>query len=833
MYRNASLTRGKTRLVNTLMATGIVGALMTAVLAVGLMPLPAFAQAEEGLAAGALVSDAPNVQADAQVATQADDVDAYWYNFRNSENNMAIVDVKTPIDPDTTKLIWANKLGTGYAMAPSPQLIIDNALVVTAGTNIYKLDLKTGKILAQGEMTAATNWAYTPMTYAEGMVFVPISSGIQAFDAKTLESLWVYKDMPSTQALSQIVYSDGYLYTGYWIAEADSLNSDGTIKLDCTANYVCVSVTDEDPTQATESKNATWTFQHKGGFYWAGGVAIGNYIIVGSEDGTSGNGGDSVLRAFDKATGQVASSITLTGMGDQRSSMAWDATRNRVFFTTKGGFIASAAFDAATGQLSDLKYVETGAQCTGTPIIYDDVLYVGAGSGFGNNGSFVACNADTLEILYTKPLKGYPQASMLLSTAYKDRGFLFFYSTYNTTPGGLQMIRVPVGATTGSNVKVTDLYDANGYSQYCICSPIAGPDGTIYYKNDSGTVLAIRPNTAPDLADGLNAYAEATVMKGVAYTLDLSPLFTDEDGDPLTYMVSINGATAVPADAAYSFTPDATGIVKLVFTAKDGAESSFSSYTVNLTVTVNEAAEKEAADKEAASAVSALIAKLPAASKATALDRAAANNAKKAYDALTDDQKAYVSAADVNKMNAVKKAADNEYNNGLATGKTFKVTAAQGAFTYKVTAKKQVTLTKAASTKKGGSITVDTVKFHDVTYKVTAIGAKAFKSSKLGKITLGANVTTIGAQAFANSANLAAFTVGKNVKKIGASAFSKTAKLKKLTVKSPKLNAKSTVSNALKGSSVKTVTLSGLTKAQKKKVAKAFASAGKKGVIVK
>ena len=154
-------------------------------------------------------------------------------------------------------------------------------------------------------------------------------------------------------------------------------------------------------------------------------------------------------------------------------------------------------------------------------------------------------------------------------------------------------------------------------------------------------------------------------------------------------------------------------------------------------------------------------------------------------------------------------------------------------YTTKVTSKKKATLTKAAQTKKGGSLTVNTVALHGVTYKITAIGAKAFKSSKLGKVTLGANVASIGAQAFSNSANLSAFTVGKNAAKIGAKAFNKTPKLKKLTVKSPKLDAKSKVANALKGSSVKTVALSGLTKAQKKAVSKAFKSAGKKGVTVK
>lgn len=39
-----------------------------------------------------------------------------------------------------------------------------------AGKSIIKYDLETGDELLRGTMIAATNWGYTPATYAEGMI---------------------------------------------------------------------------------------------------------------------------------------------------------------------------------------------------------------------------------------------------------------------------------------------------------------------------------------------------------------------------------------------------------------------------------------------------------------------------------------------------------------------------------------------------------------------------------------------------------------------------------------------------------------------------------------
>lgn len=115
-----------------------------------------------------------------------------------------------------------------------------------------------------------------------------------------------------------------------------------------------------------------------------------------------------------------------------------------------------------------------------------------------------------------------------------------------------------------------------------------------------------------------------------------------------------------------------------------------------------------------------------------------------------------------------------------------------GGLQYKITKshkkKGTVTLVKATD-KKMKNVTISgTVNINGYNFKVTSIGAKAFRNNKkLKKITIGANVTSIGKQAFSGCKALKTITVkSKKVKKVGSNAFKGINS--KATVKLPKMS---------------------------------------------
>ncbi|MCR4963074.1 MAG: S-layer homology domain-containing protein [Firmicutes bacterium] len=108
-----------------------------------------------------------------------------------------------------------------------------------------------------------------------------------------------------------------------------------------------------------------------------------------------------------------------------------------------------------------------------------------------------------------------------------------------------------------------------------------GPDGDPVSYTVTVAAESAAGNTLPTLAEGVAASVNAKVAAAGSYTVDLSQIFTDADGDELTYKVSVNGADPVAAAENYSYTMDGSSAT-LVFTANDGQADSEDTYTVQL-----------------------------------------------------------------------------------------------------------------------------------------------------------------------------------------------------------------------------------------------------------
>lgn len=95
--------------------------------------------------------------------------------------------------------------------------------------------------------------------------------------------------------------------------------------------------------------------------------------------------------------------------------------------------------------------------------------------------------------------------------------------------------------------------------------------------------LAAEGDTPPTLAEGVEESVKKYGFEDIAWELDLSTIFTDADGDALTYKVSVNGADPVEAAEKYSYVCGAANAT-LKFTANDGKADSDKTYTVTLYV---------------------------------------------------------------------------------------------------------------------------------------------------------------------------------------------------------------------------------------------------------
>lgn len=390
--------------------------------------------------------------------------------FASGETDFFITTAQTP--REAGKLKFSKKLGTGYKNAPTAPVFYEDTLIVASGTKLYKLSAEDGSVISVCDMLGSVSYSAVSPLVTDGYVFVQLDAGkIQAFSFNSMKSLWVYTDKLGGQSLCPITFDGSFVYTGFWNGEEED------------ANYVCLSVSDDDPKSETEAKKAKWTFKHKGGFYWSGSAVLGSFVVFGGDDGTDGYTDSSKLFSINKETGKTASALTVSG--DIRSSVTYNAQLNSCFVSSKAGYVYKFSVNKSTGALSLLKSYKAAGSVTASPAVYNGKVYIGCQN--GASGRFIVLDADTMKEIYHCDMQGYPQATALVGTGYENEGKLYVYMTYNKAPGGITVFEDSEGQTAA---KKAELFTPEE-SQYCISTISAGSDGTLYYKNDSGNIFAV------------------------------------------------------------------------------------------------------------------------------------------------------------------------------------------------------------------------------------------------------------------------------------------------------------------------------------------------------
>ncbi|MDD7512561.1 MAG: cadherin-like beta sandwich domain-containing protein [Clostridiales bacterium] len=433
-------------------------------------------------------------------------LDVEWNKFRG-DDNAGVTKQKTPTSAETTQLKWAYK-SSNMSHIGQP-IVLDNYVAVINGNKLQYLDPINGKLVAEGIIVGSGG--LTPV-YGEGMIFVPSTNCIQAFnatprpqtekdegytnkDVMVLDSLWVYKDSIGGAAYMPWYISNGYLYGGWE-------------QMRKAASVVCLSITDEDPTQTHEEKQVVWRHTRNVGSRWAGVYANDRFVVFTGQ-------GDDDLTCVDARTGRVLDTMGNILTAQSCSSVAYDKKTDRYCFTTKDSFYSVKIDDK--GHFYDLKQCKIGGMSTSTPAVYNGRAYIGVAGksqfqSFGGHGILVL-DIEKSETVYKMLTQGYPQASALISTAYENKpilnpqtgkeetGFVYVYITENINPGRAYYfvdkpgITEPVIYSEIGGLKTAPvLFTPKGdHSQYNLSSLQVDKDGTLYMKTDKAYILAMGP----------------------------------------------------------------------------------------------------------------------------------------------------------------------------------------------------------------------------------------------------------------------------------------------------------------------------------------------------
>lgn len=424
--------------------------------------------------------------------------------FVSDGTNNNVTTSVLPDSADNAVLNWATKVGKSWNDGPSPVAIVGDDIVYTSGDKLMRMNKETGVVDSVVGQRAGTNsYAIQPVTYADGMIFSAFNGGIQAFDADTLESLWVYKDSVGGQSVSPIYYNDGCIYTGFC--------NYGSGKND---QYVCIDVKDEDPDTTDEEKSPKWIFTNKSGFYWAGAYATDDFVVLGMENAKANTTDPARIVTLDKNSGSVIDTEYTVG-GGVRSTISYDKDTDAYYFTSNGDYKGSA---------------------------------------------IAVIDLDSFEIAYKAETKGYPQTSGL--GVVNENGYNYVYFSENASAGAIRYVKDKKGVTEVLDAQIVNgkktapsLFTPTGaQAQYAIADLVADENGTIYFKNDSGYIMAVgseveklvtenaktvcKEGEAYDASD-LKVYAvlKNGVKKDVTdyVTIDDTALTADDDFVTVTY----------------------------------------------------------------------------------------------------------------------------------------------------------------------------------------------------------------------------------------------------------------------------------------------------------
>ena len=406
------------------------------------------------------------------------DWDSVWPGFASGSNTTA------PTPTDEVKESWVTQIkdSADWATNVSDPIYVGDYVYIAAGSKLLQLNAKTGETEREGTLVAPIN-SIARMVYVDGRIIVPLSGGrLQALTADRLVTLWMTPALSATaqgdqQSLSTLTLGDGCVYFGTAVADW-SVTYGGSL--------VCVDI---------QTGKVLW-FQENSekGYYWSGAALAGSYVVVGDDAGA--------VIARDAKTGAEVSRVDVGA--SVRSTVVTSDGGKTLFVVSMDGVLhrLSLSDDGILSETGKVKFAKTS---TSTPTISGGKLFVGGQSETFTQvskwvkayyGVLAVIDAESLSVSEVSTIDGHAFVGdtngQATSAEVKSapvvsvqNGETYVYFTANCNPGGVYCYRL--GDTDASLIYTPDADHQN----YCMASITVGPDGTLYYVNDSGALFAI------------------------------------------------------------------------------------------------------------------------------------------------------------------------------------------------------------------------------------------------------------------------------------------------------------------------------------------------------
>lgn len=416
------------------------------------------------------------------------DLGVQWNGFINGGAG-AVTDTLTPTE--NGELAWAESLLTkeevaaGATSSASDPLIIDGKIYIVSASSAYDsdwnkveslarlqvIDRTSGAIERTVELGAKMDSTCRPV-YADGIIVIPLTGGyLQTVSAKTLETLWVVPASSRGQSLCTLTVRDGHVYVSTFDAFGDGeVTASGAVKrYDLRTGALVSSIRNDDA-----------------GYYWAGGINVGDYFVIGDDAG--------VVHVF---TADLSREVSSADVSDCFIRTTLVESDGFIYAVTRDDGVLHKLSINDDGVISEAGKVKIATYSTSTPAIAGGYAFVG-GLGEGKKwlapGILTVVDLSSMSVVASitkadgEDIRGEIKSAPLVSV---QNGETYVYFTSN---------KVSSGYDAGGGVYVYRLGDVEGsvlfqpsadMVQYCFASVICDEGGNLYYTNDSGHLFKI------------------------------------------------------------------------------------------------------------------------------------------------------------------------------------------------------------------------------------------------------------------------------------------------------------------------------------------------------